>query len=128
MEAKGMHHEDQLSTVQRAVEPVREPIYVEVTKIVVVEKIIVAYLPQSPAMQNGNKSSDHSPVGGISFFPQSDMERADQSPSNTGVAENTDGKSLVRERPEDGLSLTLVVLQSISFALTSPNKPEARLW
>ena len=82
-------------------------------------------------MQSGNKSSDHSPGGGISFFPQSDMERADkssdQSPSNAKVAENTDGKPLVRERSEDGLCLTLVVLQSISFVLTSPNKPEARL-
>ena len=52
------------------------------------------------------------------------MERADkssdQSPSNAEVAENTDGKPLVRERSEDGLCLTLVVLQSILFELTSP--------
>jgi hypothetical protein len=39
---------------------------------------------------------------------------------NAEVAENTDGKPLVRERSEDGLCLTLVVLQSISFVLTSP--------
>ena len=35
------------------------------------------------------------------------------------VAENTDGTPLVRERSEDGLCLTLVVLQSITFVLTS---------
>ena len=39
---------------------------------------------------------------------------------NAEVVENTDGKPLVRERSEDGLCLTLVVLQSISFVLTSP--------
>ena len=39
---------------------------------------------------------------------------------NAEVAETTDGKPLVRERSEDGLCLTLVVLQSISFVLTSP--------
>jgi hypothetical protein len=39
---------------------------------------------------------------------------------NAEVAEATDGKPLVRERSEDGLCLTLVVLQSISFVLTSP--------
>ena len=75
-------------------------------------------------MQSGNKSSDRSPGRGLSFFPQSDMERADkssdQNPLNAKVAENTDGKPLVRERSEDGLCLTLVVLQSISFVLTSP--------
>ena len=75
-------------------------------------------------MISGDKSSDHSPGGGLSFFPQSDMEMADkssdQSPSNAGVAENTDGKPLVRERSEDGVCLTLVVLQSISFVLISP--------
>ncbi len=58
------------------------------------------------------------------FSQQSDMERADkssdQSPSNAKVAENTDGKPLGRERSEDGLCLILVVLQSISFVLTSP--------
>ncbi len=124
MEATGMHHQDELSTVQRAAERVREPVYVEVTKIVVVEKIVDAYLPQSPAMQSRNKSSDHSPGEGINFLQPSDMEKADkssdQSPSNAKVAENTDGKPLVRERSEDGLRLTLVVLQSISFVLTSP--------
>ena len=48
MEAKGMHHEDQLSTVQRAAERVREPIYVEVTKIVEVEKIVQVAVNRQP--------------------------------------------------------------------------------
>ena len=48
MEEKGMHHEDQLSTVQRAAERVREPIYVEVTKIVEVEKIVQVAVNRQP--------------------------------------------------------------------------------
>ena len=48
MEAKEMHHEDQLSTVQRAAERVREPIYVEVTKIVEVEKIVEVAVNRQP--------------------------------------------------------------------------------
>ena len=48
MEAKGMHHQDQLSTVQRAAERVREPIDVEFTKIFEVEKIVQVAVNRQP--------------------------------------------------------------------------------